>query len=164
MGVSLSDYHAMRERLEKSARGSSDRAKADLFHDPGAAALKAQNLGAAPGLALVPEGIRIRQDSGPRLNKIEQRWFDFLKATGTVENLSGQAIRFRLANGAWYKGDIAGWIAGRLCVWDTKGGKKMKGVAKAHLTMKVVAREWPQVQFFLVWEERGEWRQQLVLP
>lgn len=123
---------------------------------PGAVALKAHTANAAPG-------VRIRQDSKPLLNKLESQWFNYLKALGTVTNLSAQALRFKLANGAWYKCDIVGWVNGRLTGYECKGPSCMKGVARGILTVKIAAHEWPEVDFYLVWKERGEFRQQKVL-
>ena len=141
----------------------------------GAVALKAHTSNAAPGGAVaakqnlvdglnVAPGVRIRQDSKPLLNGLEQEWFNLLKAGRTVENLSAQALRFKLANGAFYKADIVGWVHGRLTAWECKGGKKMKGIAKSNLTMKVAAQQWPMVSFILVWKDNGGWCQQLILP
>ena len=112
----------------------------------------------------VAPGIRIRQDSKPIMNPLEQSWFDYLKLTTNFNNLTAQSIRFKLANGAWYKPDIAGWHFERLTVWECKGGRKMKGIAKAHLTLKIAAQQWPDVTFILVWKESGEWRTQKILP
>lgn len=159
MGILTSDYHAMRDRLAKmrERRLASDIVK---LHTPDAVALKADTTNAAPG-------IRIRQDSKPLMNGLEQEWFNRLKANGAVRNLSAQAMRFKLANGAWYQPDMVGWIGDqltRLTAWECKGGKKMKGIAKSTLTLKVAAQQWPNVDWFLVWKDGGTFRQQLILP
>ena len=152
MGISIQDFNAMQARTQKAIRKMDFR-----ILPPGAAALKKDTANAAPG-------IRIRQDAKPLMNGLETEWFNHLKSWGTVENLSGQALRFKLANGAWYKIDVVGWVNDRLTGWEIKGGKGMKGIAKSTLTMKVVAQQWPMVDFFLVWKNKdGQWNQQLVL-
>ena len=147
MGIQISDYHAMQARLERARSGQKT---------SGAVALKAQTANAAPG-------VRIRQDSKPLLNKLESQWFNMLKASGNVHNLSAQALRFKLANGAWYRCDIVGWVNGRLTGWECKGPSCMKNVARGILTVKIAAAQWPEVDFILVWKERGEFRQQKIL-
>ena len=123
----------------------------------GAVALKAQTANAAPGL-------RIRQGE-KKPNKLESDWFEYLKLDHPEGCVRTQAIRFRLANGAWYKTDFCAWQTnGRLHCWETKGGKQMKGHSKGMLTVKVAAALWPEVKFFLVWKEKGIWKTQEVLP
>lgn len=111
---------------------------------------------------------RLRQDPKPLMNKLEQSWFNYLTAEGKTTSLRAQAKRFRIANGAWYKPDITGVLhAGNLaieCAWECKGPKQMKNMARAMLTIKVAAAQWPEVRWTLVWKEHGEWKQQLVLP
>ena len=133
------------------------RARLESGRKPGAVELKPQAANAAPG-------VRIRQDAKPLLNKLEKQWFDILKAGGSVTNLSAQALRFKLANGAWYKCDIVGWVNGRLTGWECKGPSCMKNVDRGILTVKIAAAQWPEIDFFLVWKDHGEFRQQKVLP
>ena len=116
------------------------------------------------GCLTAAPSVRIRQDSKPLLNKLEKEWFDILKAGGNVTNLSAQALRFKLANGAWYKCDIVGWVNGRLTGWECKGPSCVKNVDRGILTVKIAAAQWPEVDFYLVWKERGQFRQQHVLP
>ena len=132
-----------------------DRMASEVF--PGAVALKPQTTNAAPG-------IKIRQGDKPP-NKLEAAWFEYLKLAQPNGNVRAQSIRFRLANGAWYKPDFGAWqIDGRLHCWETKGGKRMKGHAKGMLTIKVAAALWPEVRFFLVWKDESRWQTQEVLP
>jgi hypothetical protein len=162
MGIEMSDYHKMRERLEKNRRLSPS--YAELIRKTPGAMDHSINPMLKPHTANAAPGIRIRQDSKPLMNGLEQEWFNRLKASGAVENLSGQALRFKLANGAWYKIDVVGWVCGNLCAWEIKGGKGMKGIAKSTLTLKIAAQQWPQVKFFLCWKEAGLWREQTILP
>ena len=146
MGIPISDYHAMLARLEKFSKPT-----------PGAVALKPHTTNAAPG-------VRIRQDSKPLLNKLETEWFNILQCTGSVISLKAQAMRFKLANGAWYKPDMTGWLNGQLTAWECKGPSCMKNVDRGILTVKIAAHEWTDVAFFLIWKESGGFAQQRVLP
>ena len=116
------------------------------------------------GAPVVLAGVRIRQDDKPLMNKLESSWFDYLTTTGTVKDLKAQALRFKLANGAWYKADMVGWVAGRMTAWECKGPSCMKNVDRGILTVKIAAHEWPEVDFYLIWRTKGQWNQQKVLP
>ncbi len=148
MGVSISDYHAMRARLEKSGKMAS--ASADL-----------RPLGI---VTLPAAGVKIRQGDKPP-NKLEASWRRHIEAQHPGVAFRAQAIRFRLANGAWYKPDLMAWLNGRVVCWETKGGKGMKGHARGMITVKFAAATWPEVLFILVWkDETGSWKHQEVLP
>ena len=108
---------------------------------------------------------RVRQDSKPLMNKLESGWHSVLKLCDQVDQstLRAQAIRFKLANGAWYKPDITAIVSGKQTAWECKGPKQMKGIAKGMLTIKVAAAQWPEVEFRLVWKQDGRWHQQIIL-
>ena len=106
---------------------------------------------------------RIRQGEKPP-NKLESDWRLHLVTLHPDIKFRDQAIRFRLANGAWYKPDLMAWMNCRMVCWETKGPKQAKNVARGILTIKVAAALWPEVLFILVWKENGEWKQQEVLP
>ena len=106
---------------------------------------------------------RIRQGEKPP-NKLEADWRRHQEALHPDIKFRAQAIRFRLANGAWYKPDLMAWMEGGLVCWETKGPKQAKNVARGILTIKVAATLWPELDFYLVWREKSVWKQQLVLP
>lgn len=106
---------------------------------------------------------RIRQGEKPP-TKLEADWKRHVEAQNPDVKFRDQAIRFRLANGAWYKPDLMAWLNCRVVCWETKGPKQMKGVARGILTVKFAAAAWPEVLFILVWREHGQWHQQEVLP
>ena len=119
----------------------------------------------------VVAGKRIRQDDKPLMNKLESQWFEILSAQfPNYPRPRAQAKRYKLANGAWYKPDITSslWpVEGegyKESAWECKGPSCMKNVARGLLTIKFAAAQWPEVVFYLVWKERGEWKQQRVLP
>jgi len=112
------------------------------------------------------EGKRIRQGE-PKQGKWELEWKRTLEASGDWLHVRAQSLRVRLANGAWYKGDVTATNKGpipRLHVWEVKGGAKMKGVAKGVLALKVAATQYPEICWTLVWKENGIWKSQEVLP
>lgn len=110
-------------------------------------------------------GKRIRQSNKPLLNKWEQEWHDHLQATlPTGTRIYKQAWRVRLGNNAWYKCDLVALVNGRWTAYEIKGGKKMKGVSKGILALKVAAAAMPEVLWILVWKDGGKWQQQTVLP
>lgn len=112
---------------------------------------------------------RLRQPKEPEMNGLETEWFENLKSDPLISNLRGQSLRFRLARGAWYKPDVTCDILEKgdkfqRTAYECKGPKEMKGMAKSMLTLKVVASEWPEWKFFLVWKDReGQWQKQEVL-
>lgn len=112
-----------------------------------------------PEISLAP---RVRQSSKPLLNKLEQRYYDeHLKPT-LGEHVYAQAVRFRLANGAWYKPDFF-CPTGKMA-WEIKGPKQMKGIARGMLTIKMAAARYPEILWMLVWWENDEWQFQRILP
>lgn len=117
------------------------------------------------GSSVGQPGKRIRQDAKPLMNKLEQRFFNCLKARLCDEpTLRAQAKRYKIANGAWYKPDITANVNGFETAWECKGPKQMKNMARAMLVIKVAAAQWPDVRWNLVWEENGQWKTQEVLP
>lgn len=109
---------------------------------------------------------RIRQSSKPLLNKLEEEYQRILidKSPYANPKVYPQAIRFRLANGAWYKPDLVSWNYGNMRCFEVKGPKGMKGQPKGLMTLKVAAAQYPEVDWYLVWKENGQWQEQLVLP
>ena len=106
---------------------------------------------------------RIRQGEKPP-NKLEADWRANVERLHPEVKFRAQAIRFRLAHGAWYKPDLMAWLNCRVVCWETKGPKQAKNVARGILTIKFAAAAWPEVLFILVWREGGVWCQQEVLP
>ncbi len=112
---------------------------------------------------------RIRQ-SEPKIRPWEQEWADKLKSSGEWMHVKAQSFRVRLANGAWYKPDVSAVSAlaaqdeQQIYCWEIKGGKKMKGVAKGILALKVAASQYPEIVWTLCYKEKGEWMQQIVDP
>jgi hypothetical protein len=106
---------------------------------------------------------RMRQGDKPP-TKLEADWRRHMEATQPEVKFRAQAIRFRLANGAWYKPDLMAWLNSRVVCWETKGPKQAKNVARGILTVKFAATAWPEVLFILVWRDAAGWHQQEVLP
>jgi hypothetical protein len=108
---------------------------------------------------------RIRQDTKPLLNKLETQWLEEMKHRWPEAKIYPQSVRFKLANGVWYKPDFFMFGFGRWpCAFECKGPKKVKGVSKGLLALKCAASLYPEINFSLVWKEGGLWKQQAVLP
>ncbi|MDE2096140.1 MAG: hypothetical protein KGL39_02770 [Patescibacteria group bacterium] len=109
---------------------------------------------------------RLRQDTKPLMNGLEQAWFDSLKINGyagkKVYDLRAQSLRFRLGNGIWYKPDVTCLVDGSSnYAFECKGPKAFRGGFE---NLKVAAGLWPDWTFVLVWRVSGRWLEQRVLP
>lgn len=114
---------------------------------------------------IASEGRRVRQGE-PKLRKWESEWLEIVKADQKYFNCRAQSIRWRLANGAWYKPDVTAQnvLNGQLTCFEVKGGKGMKGVAKGILALKVAATTYPENKWIIIWKDNGQWRQQEIKP
>ena len=109
---------------------------------------------------------RIRQSDKP-LNKLEREWQLILSVEfPNYPRPRAQAKKYRLANGAWYLPDfsVSTWPdphgPSRETCWECKGPKAARWSRRGELTIKFAAAAWPEVQWILVWKERGEWQVQ----
>jgi len=125
---------------------------------------------AAEVVAQPPIKKRIRQSAKPLMNKLEQEFFNGLETRGTdcstfplIGSLRAQALKFKIANNAFYKPDITGFCDGRLHAWEVKGNKG-KNIDRGKLALKVAASAWPEVVFILAWKTDGQWNEQRILP
>lgn len=101
---------------------------------------------------------RIRQDHRPLMNKLEESFLGELLLRGQrKEDILIQAIRFRLANGLWYKPDFVVWP----CAWEVKGPHAWRG---GYENLKMAAATYPHISWVLVWKEHGRWCEQKILP
>ena len=106
----------------------------------------------------------IRQDSKPLLNGLETEWLAVLVRTlppGT--QIHSQAWRVKLANGSWYKVDHCAFVAGQWTAWECKE-LKGKNSARGILALKTAAHQFPEVQWFLVTKQNGQFTVERVLP
>ncbi len=111
---------------------------------------------------------RIRQDSKPLLNKLEQNYYEEVicnKFLGSSP-ISIQSIRFRLGNGIWYKPDFFLWYTSTVLPCkpmgiEVKGPYVFRGGFE---NLKVVANQYQWIKWVLVWKENGSWKEQVVLP
>jgi hypothetical protein len=106
---------------------------------------------------------RLRQDTKPLMNALETRLLGHLQAQPVHAGvpIRPQAKRYRLANGLWYKPDFTAILGGTECAWEAKGPKAFRGGFE---NLKMAAAQWPEVMFFLMWEDAGVWKQQMILP
>lgn len=113
---------------------------------------------------------RIRQSSEPLMNKLETEYYSRLCGIFGKESVKPQALRLKLANGCWYKGDFAvfcfftdGFSESPMRIYEVKGPHAFRGGFE---NLKVAAHQYPQIQFILAWKDKEtkEWREQIVLP
>ena len=119
---------------------------------------------AKPGKTLcevfAAEGKRIRQRSGPLMNKLEESfWQEYLALR--YEKARPQGIKFRLGNGIVYTPDFVDLSVQPVKAWEVKGPKAFRGGFE---NLKVAAALYPEVRWILVWRECGGWKHQEVLP
>jgi hypothetical protein len=111
-----------------------------------------------------PPKKRLRQLAG-KLNKLESEWLNCLKRMLPADTrIYAQSWRVRIANGAWFKVDFCAFVDGRWRAWEVKGPKQGKNVDRGILALKCAATTYPEVQWILVWKEKGQWMEQVILP
>ena len=106
---------------------------------------------------------RIRQDSKPLMNGLEADYYRILCERFLTADIKPQALRFKLANGLWYKPDFTIMhheSTSRMLAVEVKGSFAFRGGFE---NLKSAAFQWPQVQFILVWKESGIWQEQEIL-
>lgn len=136
--------------------------KLDQIKDPQLVRRIQQALESADGLKKdiareIPRpGKRIRQSTKPLMNKLEREFYNQLPGK---DHIMVQAVRFRLANGLWYKPDFVLWAA--QIAYEVKGPHAFRGGFE---NLKMAAATYPGIVWILVWKENGEWRNQRVLP
>lgn len=113
---------------------------------------------------------RVRQSSKPLLNQLELEWYRIILVKyPNYPRPRPQAVTFRLANGVRYSPDLftPSWPGEnpttpfKPTAWEVKGKRAWDD---AIVKIKVAAHEWPDIQWILVWKERGQWQEQRILP
>jgi len=104
---------------------------------------------------------RLRQDTKPLMNKLEQDLFNYLQRLYPKVKLHAQAKKFRLANGLWYKPDLTAVLDGQETAWEAKGPHAFRGGFE---NLKFAATAWPEVNWILIWKNDDGWRSQKILP
>lgn len=104
---------------------------------------------------------RIRQSSKPLLNKLETEFLHWIKDEYPTAVIWSQALRFRLANGLWYKPDFVGDFGGEVYVYEVKGPHAFRGGFE---NLKMAATAYPAWTWKLVWKEGSRWMEQIVRP
>ena len=106
----------------------------------------------------------ISQSHKPVLNKLEVAALAWLREGWPSYVFHKQALRFKLANGSWYKPDLAFFSdTGRLCCHEVKE-LRGKSAARGILALKCAAHQFPEVRWCLLVRQKGVWREQEVLP
>ena len=113
-----------------------------------------------------PKKKRIRQDPKPLMNKLEHEFF--LRLCPPFDHngyrLVIQSVRFRLANGLWYKPDflkVGDDTDAPMVGYEVKGEHAFRGGFE---NLKMAATKYPWIKWILVWKENEMWQEQVVLP
>lgn len=106
---------------------------------------------------------RLRQEQGPKLNKLEQAFLRVLQVEYPGVRIRSQDKRYELARGIWYKPDFTMMSAGVETAFEVKGPRAFRGGFE---NLKVAARVWPEVRWLLVWRDKdsGQWKRQEIKP
>lgn len=106
---------------------------------------------------------RLRQKSGPKLNKTETAWRDYLRTQHPTDTIHEQGITLQLGNGVRYTPDFivicpAGLATEGVCVaaYEVKGFMRDDAAVK----LKVAASLYPWIAFTLVSRKGGTWNTQ----
>jgi hypothetical protein len=94
----------------------------------------------------------------PKMNRLEQRYADNLelkKIAGEIIDWKFNAIRFRLAEGAYYKPDFFIVYPDRFEIHETKGHWR----EAARVRIKTAAELYPWFKWVAVkWDAKGGWQ------
>ena len=104
---------------------------------------------------------RLRQSTKPLMNKLESEFHHRLTCSMPSATLRAQALKFKLGNGIFYKPDFTAFIDRQPMAWEVKGPHSFRGGFE---NLKVVASQWPEWRFILVWKDKsGQWQEQVIL-
>jgi len=91
-----------------------------------------------------------------KMNKLELRYADqmeLMKRSGNIVDWKFEGLRFKLADGAWYKPDFLIVMPGRFEIHETKGHWR----EAARVRIKVAADLYPWFKFVAVRWEKKQW-------
>jgi hypothetical protein len=115
----------------------------------------------AESSALAARSPRIRQSSKPLSNKLEAEFGKILRSTRPYAVVWEKGLCFRLANGCVYWPDWVVFGGSGVECHEVKGKKAWDD---AIVKLKVAARTYPQLSWFLQDKPDGQWREYRVLP
>lgn len=111
---------------------------------------------------------RLKQRSAPLMNKLEEEFYNRHRDQypPNYPPMRPQKITFSLGNGVTFRPDLFSFM------WPGEGGPKptaweVKGKRAwddAIVKLKVAARIYPEIRWFLVWKDATGWNHQLILP
>jgi hypothetical protein len=100
----------------------------------------------------------LRQNTrGP--NKLEAAFAAVLRAENPGVQIREQAVTLVLCNGVRFTLDMFAFVNGQMKAWETKGFMRDDAAVK----LKFAAKEWPEIEFILVWRKAGVWHRQRIL-
>lgn len=109
----------------------------------------------------VPKKYLIRQRHSPSMNNTEARALAWLQKRYPDFSIQDHNVTFTLANGVRYTPDLVGILPiGGIRCWEVKGPKVWDD---AIVKVKVIARQWPQINFSLLYEGDNGWVEERVM-
>jgi len=146
MPITPQQYEEMRARIERT-RGSSP---------------------APPSAPAARTPRRLRQQTGPLMNKLEAEFFGRIRFLyPNFPPVRPHAKTFRLCNGVRYTPDFTASCWPRAgdssteTAWEVKGPKSWDD---AIVKIKMAAHEFPEICWRFAWKEGGIWQEQIILP
>jgi len=113
----------------------------------------------SPAVDSKPEAPRLRQRQGPKLNKTETAFLEWLCARYDPKDIRAQAVTLVIGNGVRYTVDFTNLRAG--LAWETKGPyARDDSIVK----IKVAASLYPEIKFHLVTRDGPGWSIQEMIP
>ena len=104
-----------------------------------------------------PTTLLRQKTKGP--NNLETAFAAVLRAENPGVQIREQAVTLVLCNGVRYTPDMFAFVDGRPKAWETKGFLRDDAGQK----LKFAAKEWPEIEFTLVWRKAGVWHRQRIL-
>lgn len=98
------------------------------------------------------------------MNKLETRYseqLEMLKRSGNIIDWRFNSIRFRLADGLWYKPDFFITKSTHFEVHEVKGSWKAKNQRDAKTRLKACAERYQEFKWLVVqWDRKFGWKYQ----
>jgi hypothetical protein len=105
---------------------------------------------------------RIRQRTKTTLTKTEAAALEYVRLMWPEWSFMPHALRLELANGCLYTPDLVGrHLTDPIRVFEVKGKHAWDD---SIVKLKVAARDWAAIHFWIIWREGAHWRTQRVEP
>ncbi len=110
-------------------------------------------------VAQKPKTATLLRQKSKSPNKLEAAFAAVLRAENPGVQIREQAVTLLICNGVRYTPDMFAVVDGQMKAWETKGQMRDDAACK----LKFAAKEWPEIEFTLVWRKAGVWHRQRIL-